>query len=65
MRCIGCRVNNSARWLIYTCEPYRAGGSNPNIQFKTAALAAQGIHYKAHANIKLLEVRDAALQGTH
>ena len=30
MRRIGCRVNNSARWLIYTCEPYRAGGSNPN-----------------------------------
>ena len=30
MRCIGCRVNNSARWLIYTCEPYRAGGSNSN-----------------------------------
>ena len=37
MRCIGCRVNNSARWLIYTCEPYRAGGSNSNTEPRPAA----------------------------
>ena len=30
MRCIGCRINNSARWLIYIYKPYRAGDSNPN-----------------------------------
>ena len=30
IKCIGCRVNNSARWLIYIYEPYRAGGSNSN-----------------------------------
>ena len=33
MRCIGCRANRLCEWKIFTCEPYRAGGSNPNIKF--------------------------------
>ena len=30
MRCIGCRANRLCEWKIFTCEPYRAGGSNSN-----------------------------------
>ena len=27
MRCIGCRANRLCEWKIFTCVPYRAGGS--------------------------------------
>ena len=51
MRCIGCRANRLCEWKIFTCEPYRAGGSNPNTLVQVVEL--ESAHISLHHCIEV------------